>query len=263
MFFIDTLFSALVGATPDDWVAQLGFVALGVFLGGITRGLAGFGFPLVSVTMLVTVFEPQRVVPVVVCLQIVAGALSLITMARQVDWSLVGHLTIGCCFGVPVGVWLLQVLPMDVFRISVGIFVVVAATTLGLGWRLSRRPGVGFQGGVGLISGVLHGAASMSGPPVVIAFLSMGLEPKVMRATLSFYFAVVGVIAIGVLGVNGLVMAATPVAAALLVPLLMLGIGLGSAVFRWSRGRGYRTIALVLLIIVGSGAVARGLSALI
>ncbi|MGF1529158.1 MAG: hypothetical protein ACFCBW_20595, partial [Candidatus Competibacterales bacterium] len=121
----------------------------------------------------------------------------------------------------------------------------------------------GFQGGVGLISGVLHGAASMSGPPVVIAFLSMGLEPKVMRATLSFYFAVVGVIAIGVLGVNGLVMAATPVAAALLVPLLMLGIGLGSAVFRWSRGRGYRTIALVLLIIVGSGAVARGLSALI
>ncbi len=97
----------------------------------------------------------------------------------------------GALFGVPLGVWLLS--KADPLALRWGLAAIIAAALVLLisGWRYRGRPTEArAAAGVGVLGGVLSGAAQIGGPPIATYWLSTALSPEVVRANLVLYFAI-------------------------------------------------------------------------
>lgn len=222
-----------------------------VFAAGMLRGYTGFGFALAAVPMLALIVPPVMVVPLVLCLEIVASAQMLPGLWREVHFRSVLWLGLGSLAGVPLGLWGLAMLPAEVMRLLIALIVLVSVAGLSAGLRFRRPPGSGATVLAGMLSGLLNGAAAMGGPPVILFYLGAQTAVTVGRASLVFYFSLIDVAAAGLAAAAGLLTAPLLVLAALCVPALLVGQAIGARLFRSALQRHYRVVAIVLLTVVG------------
>ena len=103
----------------------------------------------------------------------------------------------------------------------------------------------------GLAAGTLAGLFGTGGPPVIVFLHSYRLDKEAFRATLLWYFLLMGVLRMaGYLRV-GLLTRAELTAAIWLLPASLLGMGLGMAVHHRMSDRQFGTVVSVLLMMVG------------
>ena len=81
-----------------------------VFLAGILTGVTGFGFSVLSVPLLLLVFQPHEVVVIALCLVPVTSAVLLLApgLRGQVRQRTFGALTAFSVVGLPVGILLFE-----------------------------------------------------------------------------------------------------------------------------------------------------------
>ena len=164
----------------DFDVATLGFLALGLAAGGLTKGFAGSGLPTVSVASMALVID----VPTAVALMPIP---LLVTNARQAFrggymrgalgrfWPMLACLPFGTVAGVKV---LTGIDPLVVTGLVGAI--VVAFAILGqvrFGWRMTPRLDRRLQPLVGLSAGLIGGISSIFSPPIIMHLISLRL-PK-------------------------------------------------------------------------------------
>src|SRR5260370_25197260 len=139
---------------------------LGALAGGFVTGLAGFGTALVVMGRWLYVVLPQNVVPLVLICSIVAQTSTLPSFWRSFDFKLVWPFLIGGLAGVPLGTMLVAHADPRVFKLSVGVLLLVFPTAL----YFNRNPiALSFGGRVadaviGFAGGILGGLAGLSGP---------------------------------------------------------------------------------------------------
>lgn len=242
---------------------QLALCAAIVFLAAMLRGYTGFGFALAAVPMLALVLPPVLVVPLVLCLEIIASLLILPGLWREMDLRSVAWLTLGSLLGVPLGVHGLATLSDAVMRTAIGVVVLVSALAIGAGLRLRRRPRAGATVVIGAASGVLGGAAAMAGPPVILFYLGAGTAASVGRASLMFFFSLVDTAALGVAATAGLLRWSLLVLILACLPTLALGQAFGTRLFRSPLQRHYRAVAVIVLVIISLMALAQSLPVLL
>ena len=228
---------------------QVSACILVVFLTAIMRGYTGFGFALVAVPLLALIADPVTAVPMVLLLEVVGSLQLLPGLWRAAHLRsvllLVGGAAVAC-------------LPQKAFD---GL---VLATTCALaaGLEASREPGAPATFGVGILSGLLNGAAAMSGPPVVLFYLNAQTAMHVGRASIVLYFLLSDTVAIGFAGASGLMGASTILLAAVTVPALFVGQVIGTRLFRSALQRHYRIVAIVILLAVSGFAIVQSVHAL-
>ncbi|WP_051559985.1 sulfite exporter TauE/SafE family protein [Marinobacterium jannaschii] len=245
---------------PDLPLWQLVLAAVIVFAAAIMRGFSGFGFSALTVTSLALFMPPKLIVPVIFLLEIAASAHLLPGVLRQIDRKLLLHLSIGMMLFTPGGVWLLAHLDADYTRLVIsGLVLLIALVLLAGIQQKENSPSLPFV--TGCVSGAVNGAAAIGGLPVVLMMLYSGMSAIATRATLVAYFVVTDIYAMAWMGHQDL-LTAEVVSLSLLVLLPMTaGIGLGSWLFRRSGQGGFRTLALVLLLLVsGIGLVRAGMA---
>lgn len=244
----------------DAWtvVAAVGIV----LLGGMVSGVTGFGFGLVIVPIMLTIFPPATVVAVNRALGLVTGAVILGADRRHVDRSAVVRLIPWAVAGLPVGILVLKRVDGSVIRLLAGGVVIAFAALAASGRRLpgmtSRcaAPVAGFSGGV------LGTSIGMSGPPVVLLFSGRDMTPMAFRATITGYFVVLDFVAVPLLIASGAVGWHEVRIAGALLPVALIGRSLGRILgMRVERER-FRRLTLGLLIVTGLSAVATALLAL-
>lgn len=238
--------TAGLGLAPD----RIGWCLAVVFAAGILRGYTGFGFALAAVPTLALIVPPVMVVPLVLCLEIVASAQMLPGLWREVHVRSVGWLGLGSLVGIPLGLYGLATQSADVMRLAMALIVLASVAGLAAGARFRSQPGGAASMLVGAVSGLLNGAAAMGGPPVILFYLGRQMAVPVGRASLMVYFALIDTVAVGLAAATGLLSTALLVLAALCVPALLAGQAIGARLFRSALQRHYQAVAITVLAVV-------------
>jgi hypothetical protein len=228
---------------PLAW-AWLALVALGA---AFVRGYSGFGFAALLVSGAALVTDPVALVPAVLICDVLLGAPQWLSIREAIDWRRVGALFVGCLLGVPLGVQAVAAMGPDLARAAIAGWVLLMCGVLLRGWHLRRPAGLAAHGATGIVSGLANGAA-VGGLPVAAFFAAQPLPPAAFRATLVAYFLLLDLWTIPVMAREGLMTRGTLALAALGLPVMLLGLHLGSRRFLAAPPEEFRRFAIRALM---------------
>ncbi|MBS7545220.1 sulfite exporter TauE/SafE family protein [Ancylobacter oerskovii] len=212
-------------------------------IAGATRGFSGFGGALIFMPLVGAVFSPKLAAPTLLVIDTVLTLPMVLQAMRACIWRQVAPLGLGAVAAVPLGVWLLEEIDPVVLRWAIATLAValLMLLILGRGWQAPHS--LAAKLGIGALSGMLGGAAQLSGPPVVVYWLGTGQNAALVRANLFAFFALT-TLASGTAYVSrGLVTAEVLKLSLVLGPTYALGLVAGARGFRLANDRQFRLIA--------------------
>jgi uncharacterized membrane protein YfcA len=266
---------ALGGFPPSMVVAVLAVV----FLGGLVKGTAGFGYAIVSTAVLATLFSPTVAV-VVMILPMLVGNLRLLGELDRAEiprciarfWPYV----LAAAVGTLVGMALLGRIPRPVLAAGLGLFTLayVAASQPwvaipGQAWARDRcfRPGTVAKVGMGLVSGFVFGASNAA--VQIVAYLdSLDLDRSTFVGVLAMILVGISTLRLAAAWSLGLFASGATGATALVglsaVAALpgLVGVAVGQRLRRRLPDRYVTAGALLLLTVIGVKLLADGLGGL-
>jgi uncharacterized membrane protein YfcA len=223
------------------------WIALGSLLAGLVRGFAGFGTAMIYLPFAGQFLTPLGAVMTLMVIDGFGPLPALPRAVREADWTDLRRLILGMFLCMTIGIWLLLTVPVDVFRGTVSLISLALLAALIFGVRYSGRLSPPKVYGIGAAGGVLGGALGLAGPPVILLYMASTHAPAVIRATTMVFLFAFDVIFFGMVGVQGLLSAATLVLGAVLIAPMMLGILIGTWLFRPAYETVYRTVAYVII----------------
>jgi len=206
--------------------------ALGiVFVAGVVRGLAGFGFSALCFFSLAPIFSAQTIVPLMFVMEVMASLHLLPKVWRQIPWRWVGVLFVGTSVGIPLGVMALQHWQSDLVRGLAGAGVLLACLALWRKWHFKSAESVIWLLFSGLVSGFVNGLASIGGLVVAVYMLSSNMPLTAMRAGLILFFLIADLYGLFWLNGHNLVSPHLPSLLLVMMPVMLLGNQLGYSLF--------------------------------
>lgn len=240
-----------------------------VVLASAAQGLTGFAQSLVLLG-LVSLFDLAPlpdVANVATVLSLASAAVALRGPHRGVDWASLRPTAIGTLIGVPIGVAVLGWLDANVvmlLRLLLGIVVIACAiVVLRRNARLVQRSRNLAFTAAGLLSGVLGGLFSASGPPLVWQFYRQPLEIDTVRDTLVAIFGIGGLLRLVMVAASGRFTLRSLGLSAIALP-VAVGVtwGMRRRPPPWSRDAVLKLVC-ALLMLTGVGLVGPALHALV
>jgi uncharacterized membrane protein YfcA len=232
------------------WIA----IALIVAFAAATQSITGFGFALIVVPGLTLLLGPKVAVVAMSSIGVPLVIWNAIRWRRDIRWREALTTSVAALVGMPIGLVVLTRANDEVLEVIIG--VTILALTLWLWQGLHLPEGRGTEVAAGLTSGALATSVGTNGPPLVIAFQAVGLEPAAFRATLQACFVGQGSIALALFWTQGLVVHDVGIAFLAGAPAAVIGALVGDRIApRVPEGR-FRTWVLVLL--AASGLLALG-----
>lgn len=232
-------------------------------MGGIVSGLAGFGFGLVTVPLLLMLYPPATVASVGSSLVLTSGWIVLVGTWRTVQVRTVGALIPGATIGVFIGTVLLRTLEPGLIKLIAGVVVILFAVSVMRGWRIDAVHHPLAAPLAGLASGTLSTSTGMSGPPVVLLFTTRQYDMQQFRGSITAYFYYVNFIGLSLLILRGIVGFEQLEVAIRLLPAAILGGFIGRWVLRYVSQAQFRRITLVMLLLTGTTGIVTALQSLL
>ncbi|HLW11598.1 MAG TPA: sulfite exporter TauE/SafE family protein [Casimicrobiaceae bacterium] len=221
-----------------------------VLLGYTIFGATGFGSSIISVPALAHFFPLAFTVPLITTTDAFAATSTAFRLRRLVAWREVARLLPAMLIGIALGATLLLKLPRNPALLALGIFAAAYGTYVFVGPpRFAHAPGW-LVWPVGLIGGVFSSLFGTGGP-IYIVFLSARIDDKsTLRATSAIVVVAAVWIRLVLFIATGLLLDAKLLAmAAMLLPVMALGLWLGNHLHHaLSRGGVLRLIAGLLMI---------------
>ncbi|NNK95219.1 MAG: sulfite exporter TauE/SafE family protein [Desulfobacterales bacterium] len=216
------------------------------------RGFSGFGLALVSVPLLSMIMPPMSFVPLIFGMQIIAVFFGLKRTLQDVQWNQIVPLVPGGFIGTWVGLLLLYRINPEFLGIIIAVAVVLVAASLLKGLRFSRHFSKPETAIIGMLAGILNGAASLPGPPVILAQLVMPNTNKMVRSNLIIFFTILSLLGLTSIVVGGKLNETHVYLIATSAPFLILGTWLGERLFyNPVMFPYYRRISTYLLLTIG------------
>ncbi len=203
------------------------------------------------VPILVVFIEPLLLVPVVLLHGLIMNWSLTLGTRRHLEFRRILPILAGGIIGIPFGSALLIFLPQSILKIMIGVVVVVfgGALLLGASLKVRREGPLSFP--LGIVSGVLNGSVSLSGPPIILFFSNQKLAKENFRANLVFYFFALNVVTTLVFLLTGLITWDVLYLFSILLPAALIGTVMGSRISKKVDQKLFRRIALVLVIGAG------------
>lgn len=144
----------------------MGLVIVGAALAGFVQGLSGSNFGLVAMAFWVWTLDPGLIGPLVVCGSLTGQLLSLFYIRQKFDFHLLLPFIAGGAVGVPIGVLLLHHIDPVLFRLAVGILLVIWCPAMLFARAIPRVVGGGrlADATIGVTAGVMGGLGGLTGP---------------------------------------------------------------------------------------------------
>jgi uncharacterized membrane protein YfcA len=237
--------------------AAFAILFLGALAGGFVSGLAGFGTGLMALGIWLYVFPPAIAVPLVLICSITAQTLTLLTFRRFIDFKLVWPFLVGGLAGVPLGTMLVAYADPRIFKLSVGLLLLVFPTAL----YFNRRPialsfgGRATDAGIGFAGGILGGLAGLSGPIPTLWASVRGWGKDERRGVFQTFNWSVLTTALCLQAGTGFITREVVWLALLALPMTISGAWLGARTYRVLSDRNFHDVVLGLLFLSGIGLV--------
>ncbi|NMO98177.1 sulfite exporter TauE/SafE family protein [Paenibacillus lemnae] len=222
-----------------------------VFAAGFIQGLTSFGFALIAMPFLAKVIPLQQIVPIVVILSLFTNIIVIINVRRHIDIKKIWILILFSLLAAPMGTYLLIYLNEPVLKILTGLLIVGFSTILLLGKSFPiRNEKLAFVS-VGILSGLLNGSISMSGPPVALFLSNQNMGKEKFRANITAYAIILNVITISTYIYSGLLTKEVMIYTSWFIPSMLLGVLCGIKAIKKLDDQLFRRLALWLIIISG------------
>jgi len=221
------------------------------FMAGVIQGMTGFGAGLLAMPLLAFYLDIRVAVPL--CMLnglLITGFLSL-QLKNYVDWRKIMPLLVGCFPGVVLGIVLLKKPDDTLLTLLLGLLLVGYG-----GYRLlvtvrprSMHPGWACL--AGFATGLISGAFSAGGPPTIIYTTLTGWTKDEIKATLSGFFFVSGVVTAAGHAASGLTTMPVLHLYGATGPAVLAGVALGAFCSKRFSTEGYIRLVLICLLLLG------------
>ena len=230
--------------------AQLIVVAAAVFAAAFVQVIAGFGFALLCMPIMTLALPVEKAVVVSTVLGMFSTSWQAWHLRRDANAALVKRLSLAAVVGMPLGLFILDVVNDQLLKVVLGVAVLVATVLLMRRTDL-EHVGSGLDLGAGFLSGVLATSLSTNGPPLVFDLQARQLPPQQFRATITMIFALTNVVVLALFLAAGKVTREGLHAALIAVPAWALGQALGWPVRAHVEGERFRWMVSALLLLAG------------
>lgn len=234
---------------------QLAVAGLAVLCGGVLNGVAGFGFALVAVPILLWALPPTSVIWVSAALVGLTAAGVAIRSRADIDRRIVGWLLSGAVFGLWAGSWALATLPAVTLALIANSAVVLFALMLAIPAAPRLELSVPVLVLAGILSGTLTTMAGLPGPPTVLVLSSARVPKDVMRATVAAFLTVNSLVGVTLLVARGLVASGDVLLVLGLAPAALIGLVGGAGLAQRLSQDAYRMLVLGVVAIAGAAGV--------
>ena len=236
--------------------AAYALLFVGALAGGFVSGLAGFGTALMALGIWLHVMPPATAVPLVLICSVIAQTSTLPSMWRSFDLTLVWPFVIGGLVGVPIGTTLVAQADPRIFKLTVGIFLLLFPLAL----YVSKPMAIAFGGrfadaAIGFAGGILGGLAGLSGPLPILWASVRGWSKDERRGIFQTFNIAVLFVALCLQGAGGMIGREALWFAVLAFPATLLGSWLGARLYRVLSDRNFRDIVLGMLLLSGAALV--------
>src|SRR6185503_7345119 len=134
----------------------LALILAGALMGGFVNGLTGFGTALTGLPMWLQAVEPLIAAQLASACSVLGHLTTLPSIWRAADWRRLAPMLIAGLIGVPIGTWILPLIPLNTFKMAIGaILMVYCSFMLFVAGRVQLAAGgrgaeavVGFAGGI-------------------------------------------------------------------------------------------------------------------
>jgi uncharacterized membrane protein YfcA len=159
-----------------------------LFLATLIRSSFGFGEALFAVPLLALLIPVQLAVPVAALVSVTVALVVVVQDWKHVSRGSALRLLIPTLFGIPLGLLLLKTVAEAEVKGILAIIIIFFAIYSLLHRRSAELRNDRFAWLFGFSAGVLGGAYSMNGPPLVVYGTLRRWSPVQFRATLQGYF---------------------------------------------------------------------------
>ena len=196
---------------------------------------------------------PALAAPLVVWGSCVGQVIGVIALWRRLVWRRAAPFVLGGLFGAPAGAFLLPYVDPHLFRLVVGIVLLLYCTTALLARHLPRLAwgGRAADAMVGVAGGFLGGVSGLTGPVPTIWCTLRGWEMDEQRGVFQAYNLSMQIVTLIAYGLNGTLHAAMAPAFALVVPVAILPTFAGMKLYRRVSAASFRRVILALLLVSG------------
>ncbi len=229
----------------------------GALAGGFVSGLAGFGTALMALGIWLYVLPPAIAVPLVLICSVIAQLSTLPSIWKTIDFSIVWPFLIGGLIGVPLGTLLIAQADPKVFKLTVGIFLLVFPTAL----YFQRKEmafsfgGKAADGLIGLAGGILGGLAGLSGPLPILWASVRGWTKEQRRGIFQIFNFSILATSLAVQIATGFVKVDVFWLALIAFPGTVIGAWIGARAYHALSDGNFRDVVLGLLFLSGVGLV--------
>lgn len=238
-----------------------------VTVAGFVHSAAGFGAALISMPVLTHLFRIQTAAPLVALQGLITSSSVLIRNRRGFDTKGAAKLILSSMLGIPVGGWALEQVDEGIVTgflalvlIGYAIYSLIIAPRIAAGERATAGPANSMPSNsrrsvgawvVGFLSGILAGAYNTGGPPLIIYGAIKKWPREQFKSILQSVFLVNGVMVVARHAAGGLITGPVLQYYLYSVPLLLVGVFLGTRVDRLVGPEQFRKLVMVLILLLG------------
>jgi uncharacterized membrane protein YfcA len=238
-----------------------------VTVAGFVQSAAGFGSALIAMPVLTHLFRIQTAAPLVALQGLIISSSVLIRNRRGLDIKGAGKLILSSLLGIPLGGWALEQVDEGVVTgflalvlIGYAIYSLIIAPRIAAGERATAGRANSKQDNsrrsmgawvAGFLSGILAGAYNTGGPPLIIYGAIRRWPREQFKSILQSVFLVNGALVVARHAAGGLITGTVLHYYLYSVPLLLVGIFLGTRVDRLMSPEQFRKLVLVLILLLG------------
>lgn len=224
---------------------------LTIFFAVFTQCLTGFGAGLVSMAFLPGILGVRTAVPLVALFTCTLELILLIRFRAAFNLRAVWRMALTTLLGIPLGVWALRGLSEKILLPVLGVVMAGYALYALLNLKLPRLEHPAWAYLTGFLSGLLSGAYSVGGPPVIIYGNCRCWEPDEFKSNLQGFFLLNDGLAIVNHAIAGNLTHLVWTGYLWALPVVALGLLVGAGLDRFLNPQLFRKLVLVLLVIMG------------
>jgi uncharacterized protein len=222
-----------------------------VFLAILTQAISGSGLALVSMPLLVGIFDPLTAASLVALMALTTQAIMLFRYRRSVQLRRLWRLILSSALGIPLGVYALSQLDKQIILTALGVLLVSYALYSLLVPTLPEIKHPAWAYGFGFASGLLGGAYNTGGPPFVIYGMSQRWETAEFKGNLQVLLMVNSSLVVLTHIVAGHYTRDVLTYYAVSLPVIVVAALTGFWLDRFIDVTLFRKIVLVVLLIIG------------
>jgi uncharacterized membrane protein YfcA len=222
-----------------------------VFLAVIMTSLTGFGSGLISMAILPGLIGIQTAVPLVALMSATLEFFLLVRYREAFRLENVWRMGLAAIISIPIGVWVLRSLEERILLPILGVIIVGYSLYALFNFRLPNLEHPGWGVLAGFLGGLLGGAYSIAGPPVIIYANCRNWKPDEFRANLLWIFLIIDIFAVINHWVAGNMTRTVFMNFLWTVPAIILGLLAGPYGARYLDPKRFRSLVLFLLLIMG------------